>query len=154
MDGGRATGPLLIMISTEELEFYDRNHPYAAIDEEMRRKDDQLRLVFNRRWKFWQVVRRISTVPATWTDVINSVWSGFETVPRDPGMWLLHAMFDHGIQIKTKEDAIEFRQRKNKIRNEKIRQEKIQKRRTVYEIAKEAYPSMEREVVTVDGLKR
>lgn len=148
------------------LRFYKKTHPFPWIEEELKRYDEELRLVWDTEMDRWKVVRRtleydrieigrlsyLGWVRHTWYPVRVCQWSDGQ--PRAPGQWLLHSLFDGRIQVKTPEQAAKWiREKRRKERDRSERRRHIVGRKTE-EIARSAHKHINAKYVTVDGLKR
>lgn len=145
----------------DQVTFYpDDNHPYGHLDQDMKRRDRDLALVYNRWHRAWQVIRRYRTIETLNVQsglslrVVDHDWCPVRLCqfddgsPRHPGEWLLRSLFC-GLQITSAEDARKW-VRGNRRREAHRHQRKAEEAsRTIEEIAREAYPAINREVVTV-----
>ena len=78
------------MLNAQTLTFYECHHPYGWVEEEMRRYDEELRLVFDQVDERWKVVRHCGN--NLWAPVRVCQWWDRDSSYRAPGQWLLHSL--------------------------------------------------------------
>jgi ATP:corrinoid adenosyltransferase len=148
------------------LKFYHKNHPYGWLEADLMRYDPDLRLAYNKFWKWWQVVRRVRipevvkvdeslkmvAMQTHWATVRDCIWE--DRTPRKPSDWLMMSIFGSRIQVKTLDEAADNQKSKRKWEKEQDVLEEQKRDQVLLDGCREALPAFDREVVTVDGLKQ